>query len=88
MANADAIVVLDAGPGGCVAAIRAWPLACGPRSSRRGNGGGVYLNLGCIPSEVDTPNWWFSLAEHQRRTSHFGCKRRACSAPGRDGDPS
>jgi dihydrolipoamide dehydrogenase len=46
------IVVIGAGPGGYVAAIRAAQLGYGTACVEEGNLGGVCLNIGCIPTKA------------------------------------
>ena len=46
------VVVIGAGPGGYVAAIRLGQLGKNASSSRSGDVGGVCLNVGCIPSKA------------------------------------
>lgn len=46
------LVVIGAGPGGYVAAIRAAQLGLGVAVVERGSVGGVCLNVGCIPSKA------------------------------------
>lgn len=71
------LVVLGAGPGGYVAAIRAAQLgldvACIESQSREGGIGGVCLNWGCIPAKALLES--ASLARHvSEDASDFGIK--------------
>ena len=67
--NCD-VVVLGAGPGGYVAAIRAAQLGKRTVLVERGELGGVCLNVGCIPSKamINAGN----LLEKARRAADFG----------------
>ncbi len=49
------LVVIGAGPGGYVAAIRAAQLGLKTAVVERGDLGGVCLNVGCIPSKALIP---------------------------------
>ena len=51
MADYD-LIVLGAGPGGYVAAIRAGQLGMKAAVVERDNVGGICLNWGCIPSKA------------------------------------
>ncbi len=51
MENAFDLIVIGAGPGGYVAAIRASQLGLKTAVIEKGNVGGVCLNIGCIPSK-------------------------------------
>ncbi|MCS7021125.1 MAG: dihydrolipoyl dehydrogenase [Gemmataceae bacterium] len=72
MAEMYDLVVIGAGPGGYVAAIRAAQLglkvACIEKRSRLG---GTCLNIGCIPSKalLDS-SYWYALARQQALASH------------------
>ena len=46
------VLVIGAGPGGYVAAIRLAQLGVRTAIIERGNLGGVCLNIGCIPSKA------------------------------------
>ena len=64
------VVVLGAGPGGYVAAIRAGQLGKKVILVERGELGGVCLNVGCIPSKamIQAGN----LLEKTRKAADFG----------------
>jgi dihydrolipoamide dehydrogenase len=74
MADRYDLVVIGAGPGGYIAAIRAAQLglkvACVDKNRALG---GTCLNIGCIPSKalLDSSEWYY-LAQH--RFSHHGIK--------------
>jgi len=52
------VVIIGAGPGGYVAAIRASQLGLRTAIVERENLGGVCLNWGCIPSKALLANRW------------------------------
>ena len=52
MANSFDLVVIGAGPGGYVAAIRASQLGLKTAIVERENLGGICLNWGCIPTKA------------------------------------
>lgn len=64
------IVVLGAGPGGYVAAIRAAQLGADVTVIERDNVGGTCLNWGCIPSKIMKTT--AEMLEHMNRASEFG----------------
>ena len=71
MTNQYDLVVLGAGPGGYVAAIRAAQLGLGVAIIEREYWGGVCLNIGCIPSKALLKN--AELAHTlQHRAKEFG----------------
>ncbi|MBC7643888.1 MAG: FAD-dependent oxidoreductase, partial [Thermoleophilia bacterium] len=59
------LVVIGAGPGGYVAAIRAAQLGGKVALVERGNVGGTCLNVGCIPTKA-----WVHTALLLRQTKH------------------
>ena len=69
------IVVLGAGPGGYVAAIRAAQLGAEVTVIERDNVGGTCLNWGCIPSKIMKTA--AEMLEHMNRASEYGI-RSAC----------
>jgi dihydrolipoamide dehydrogenase len=67
---ATKVVVLGAGPGGYVAAIRAAQLGAQVTVIEQDNVGGTCLNWGCIPSKVLITT--AELLEKMRRAAEFG----------------
>ena len=75
MAQSFDIVVIGAGPGGYVAAIRAAQLGFKTAVVEREFLGGVCLNVGCIPSKaMITAAHWLHKAEHDFPTMGFNIK--------------
>ena len=66
MSKSYDLIVIGAGPGGYVAAIRGAQLGK-MLQSLKNNAGGTCLNVGCIPSKT--------LLEHGEKTQHTSCKR-------------
>ena len=66
------LVVIGAGPGGYVAAIRAGQLGMKTASVEREALGGVCLNWGCIPSKALLKN--AEVVSYFRRAEEFGLK--------------
>ena len=64
------IIVLGAGPGGYVAAIRAAQLGAVVTVIERDNVGGTCLNRGCIPSKIMKTT--AEMLGHMNRASEFG----------------
>lgn len=65
------VVVIGAGPGGYVAAIRAAQLGASVAViDRRGNTGGTCLNVGCIPTKAWVQSAY--LLKHMRHADEFG----------------
>ncbi len=64
------VVVIGAGPGGYVAAIRAAQLGLNTAIVERENLGGVCLNWGCIPSKALLKN--AEILSYVRRADEFG----------------
>ena len=63
------VLVLGAGPGGYVAAIRAAQLGQSVAVVEEKYWGGVCLNVGCIPSKALLRNAELAHVLHTRRTS-------------------
>jgi dihydrolipoyl dehydrogenase len=73
------VVVIGAGPGGYVAAVRAAQLGADVTIIEKENVGGTCLNWGCIPSKI-----LISTAEMIGRLSHsesFGIRLEGCVTP-------
>jgi dihydrolipoamide dehydrogenase len=73
------VVVIGAGPGGYVAAVRAAQLGADVTIIEKENIGGTCLNWGCIPSKI-----LISTAEMIGRLSHsesFGIRLEGCVTP-------
>lgn len=69
------VVVIGAGPGGYVAAIRAAQLGFKTAIVEREFLGGVCLNVGCIPSKaMITAAHWLHKAQHDFKTMGFNMK--------------
>ena len=77
------VVVLGAGPGGYVAAIRAAQLGHSDRRLEQKYWGGVCLNVGCIPSKALLRNAELAhIFTKQAKTFGISGRRRAStSAP-------
>ncbi|MGE5247747.1 MAG: dihydrolipoyl dehydrogenase [Verrucomicrobiota bacterium] len=72
------LVVIGAGPGGYVAAIRAAQLGMRVAVAERDKPGGVCVNWGCIPSKAILAS--AELYEDMRNASSFGIRCRELSA--------
>ena len=78
MAGEYDLVVIGAGPGGYVAAIRAAQLGLKTAIVERGELGGVCLNWGCIPSKALLKN--AEIVSYFNRAEEFGLKFDGFSA--------
>ena len=73
--NSYDVIVIGAGPGGYVAAIRAAQLGLKTIVVEREHMGGICLNWGCIPTKAMLRS---SEVYHlMQRAKEFGCRRRA-----------
>ena len=77
------LLVIGAGPGGYVCAIRAGQLGIDTVLVESGQVGGTCLNVGCIPSKalIHAADEFFRLKEAASSTSAFGL---ACASPSID----
>jgi dihydrolipoamide dehydrogenase len=77
MAQNFDVVVIGAGPGGYVAAIRSAQLGFKTAIVEKEFLGGVCLNVGCIPSKaMITAGHWLHKAEHDFPTMGFNLKNK------------
>ncbi|RJP19409.1 MAG: dihydrolipoyl dehydrogenase [Deltaproteobacteria bacterium] len=72
------LVVIGAGPGGYVAAIRAAQLGMKVAVAERDKPGGVCVNWGCIPSKAILTSAW--LFEDMRNAAGYGIRCQGLSA--------
>ena len=76
------VLIIGAGPGGYVAAIRAGQLGLNTVIIEGDKAGGTCLIRGCIPSKaiIHAAERFESLREHAKEDGHMGLKIKSCLA--------